>query len=37
MDRDKSYKFNVGNRSVVGNNRYVQVQGRKKVAVVPAM
>jgi hypothetical protein len=31
---DKSYKFNVGNRSVVGNNLYVQVQGQKKVAVV---
>src|SRR5436853_3121661 len=27
---DKSYKFNVGNRSVVGNNLYVQVQGQKK-------
>src|SRR6185436_9680036 len=32
---DKSYKFNVGNRSVVGNNLYVQVQGQKQVAVVP--
>ena len=31
---DKSYKFNVGNRSVVGNNLYVQVQGQSKVAVV---
>jgi len=31
---DKSYKFNVGNRSVVGNNLYVQLQGEKKVAVV---
>jgi hypothetical protein len=31
---NKSYKFNVGNRSVVGNNLYVQIQGQKKVAVV---
>src|SRR5881394_2206505 len=31
---DKSAKFNVGNRSVVGNNLYVQVQGQKQVAVV---
>jgi hypothetical protein len=31
---EKSYKFGVGNRSVVGNNLYIQVQGQKKVAVV---
>ena len=31
---DTSYKFNVGNRSVVGNNLYVQIQGQNKVAVV---
>src|SRR6267142_362113 len=31
---DKTFKFNVGNRSVVGNNLYVQLQGDKKVAVV---
>jgi uncharacterized protein DUF4340 len=31
---DKTFKFNVGNRSVVGNNLYVQLAGDKKVAVV---
>src|SRR5438552_3343670 len=31
---DKSYKFNIGNRSVAGNNLYVQMQGQKKVAIV---
>jgi hypothetical protein len=34
--KDKSYKLNVGNASVVGNNLYVQVAGQPKVAVVAA-